>query len=110
MIDQIRPGHKDMQSTGSVDQIYLGHPNLFKIISQWDGVDGMEDTDTDKADTDGTNGIENPDTSTTSTNRVDGVDKVGDPDTSIESTDGADEVDGVEDYDISPVQVIAKED
>lgn len=29
-MNQVRPGHRDMQSTKSIDQIYLRHPNLPK--------------------------------------------------------------------------------
>ncbi len=34
MMDQVRPGHRDTRSTGSVDQIHLGHPDPPKIISR----------------------------------------------------------------------------
>ncbi len=33
-MDQVRPGHRDTQSTGSVDQIHPGHPDPPKKISQ----------------------------------------------------------------------------
>ena len=34
-MDLVRPGQENMQSTGLVDQIHPGHPDLPKIISQW---------------------------------------------------------------------------
>ena len=36
MIDQVRPGHRDTRSTGSVDQVHPGHPDPPKIISRSD--------------------------------------------------------------------------
>lgn len=35
MIDQVRPGYRDMQFMGLVDQIHLEHPDLSKIISRY---------------------------------------------------------------------------
>ena len=35
MIDLVRPRYRDMQSTGSVDQIYPGHSNPLKIIFRY---------------------------------------------------------------------------